>query len=385
MSINNSQKKKILYVITKGAQRYVYDLATGLPKDKFETVVTCGDQDGDTLQRLLNEKGVRVIKIGNLGREINFANDFKVLKNLIKIIKEEKPNMVHLNSSKIGFLGTLASLYFKFFFIIQNSKFKIHFIFTVHGWAFNEKDRATFSKLIYYLAHYLTILICDQTIAVSKKAKKDMKIFPFIKNKIKVIYNGIALSDLISSPTDNKLLKGKNKTIIFSIAELHKNKGIDIAFQAISLLPKEIQNKIIYYIVGAGEERENLEKMATNMGISRIIKLLGFIPDVKKLLSANNIFLLPSRTEAFPYAILEAGVAGMPIIATNVGGIPEIINDMQNGILVPPQNPKEIAEAILYLLDHKDKQEEFGRKIKNTVSRFFSLKKMLKETIKLYQ
>jgi glycosyltransferase involved in cell wall biosynthesis len=109
------------------------------------------------------------------------------------------------------------------------------------------------------------------------------------------------------------------------------------------------------------------------------------MPEAKKLLSGSDIFLLPSRTEAFPYVILEAGMAGLPIIATNVGGIPEVIHDMQNGILVHPRNSKEIAEAILYLLDHPKKQKEFGAEIHKTISNFFSLEKMLKETITLYQ
>ena len=94
---------------------------------------------------------------------------------------------------------------------------------------------------------------------------------------------------------------------------------------------------------------------------------------------------MPSRTEAFPYAILEAGMAGLAIIATSVGGIPEVIKDMQNGILVHPCNPKEIAEAILYLLNHPDKQKEFGSEIKKLFQTFFSLEKMISETNHLYQ
>ena len=120
------------------------------------------------------------------------------------------------------------------------------------------------------------------------------------------------------------------------------------------------------------------------MNITEIVRFLGFIPDAKKLLSGADTFLLPSRTEAFPYAILEAGMAGLSIIATSVGGVPEVIHDMQNGILVHPRNPKEIAEAILYLLDHSEKQKEFGKEIKKTISNFFSLDKMLSETMTLY-
>jgi glycosyltransferase involved in cell wall biosynthesis len=78
-------------------------------------------------------------------------------------------------------------------------------------------------------------------------------------------------------------------------------------------------------------------------------------------------------------------MAGLPVISTSVGGVPEVIHDMQNGVLVHPQNPKEMAEAILYLLDHKENRKEFGHEIKKTISNFFSLEKMLEETVKLYR
>ena len=376
------EKKKILYVITKGnfggAQRYVYDLATSLPKDKFEVVVACGE--GVILKEKLKEKNVRVIELVSSQRDINISKDIKAFFEILKIIKQEKPDVIHLNSSKIGGLGALAGRVAKVPKII----------FTGHGWAFNE-NRNFLSKIIILFLHWLTVMLCHTTVAVSEKAKKDIACLPFIKSKITFIYNGISDFDLTPKEEAREILTGKNpstssgQAIIFSISELHKNKGIDVALKAISLLPKEVKEKIIYCVAGSGEEKENLEKLTKELGIENLVRLLVFMPEAKKLLSGSDIFLLPSRTEAFPYVILEAGMAGLPIIATNVGGIPEVIHDMQNGILVHPRNSKEIAEAILYLLDHPKKQKEFGAEIHKTISNFFSLEKMLKETITLYQ
>src|SRR3989344_2791940 len=315
------EKEKILYIITKGnfggAQRYVYDLATGLPKDKFEVVVACGDKEGDTLINLLTEKNVRVIKIEGLAREIDANNDFRVFKNLTKIIKEEQPNVVHLNSSKIGLLGSLAISYLK----LTTKNCRPRSIFTAHGWVFNERQRSYLFKIAAYVSQYFTVLLCDKTIAVSEKTKMDINHFPLIKNKIKVVHNGIS----------------------------------------------------------------DFETLTKGLHIENIVRFLGFVPDAKKLLSGADIFLLPSRTEALPYVILEAGIAGLPTITTSVGGIPEVIHDMQNGILVHSRNRKEIAEAVLYMLEHKDKQMEFGKEIRSTISNFFSLEKMLGETVNLYK
>lgn len=399
MRENTESKKKILYVITKGnfggAQRYVFDLATNMSKAAFDIVVACGPTFAkatagkaiNSLSEMLKEKNIRTISLENSEREINFKNDFKTLKELIKIIKEEKPDVIHLNSSKIGLLGALAILFLKFFSIIHNTYPIPHSIFTAHGWAFNEKSRSAISKFIFYLGHYLTILICDKTIAVSEKAKRDIVFLPFIKNKVKVIYNGISEFETLPKEESKIILASKDseKIILFSISELHKNKGVDVALQALALLPKEIKEKIIYAIASPGEERENLERLTKELNIENMVRFLGQVPDAKKLLSGADIFLMPSRTEAFPYAILEAGMAGLPIIATSVGGIPEVIKDMQNGILIHPCNPKEIAEAILYFLDHQDKQKEFGSEIKKTITNFFSLEKMSIETLKIYE
>ncbi|OHA98264.1 MAG: hypothetical protein A3E02_00320 [Candidatus Zambryskibacteria bacterium RIFCSPHIGHO2_12_FULL_38_34] len=381
------EKEKILYIITKGnfggAQRYVYDLATGLPKDKFEVVVACGDKEGDTLINLLTEKNVRVIKIEGLAREIDANNDFRVFKNLTKIIKEEQPNVVHLNSSKIGLLGSLAISYLK----LTTKNCRPRSIFTAHGWVFNERQRSYLFKIAAYVSQYFTVLLCDKTIAVSEKTKMDINHFPLIKNKIKVVHNGISDFETLPKEEARRILASKDadKTIIFSIAELHKNKGIDVALKALSLLPEETKEKIIYCVAGNGEEKEYLEKLTKGLHIENIVRFLGFVPDAKKLLSGADIFLLPSRTEALPYVILEAGIAGLPTITTSVGGIPEVIHDMQNGILVHSRNRKEIAEAILYMLEHKDKQMEFGKEIRSTISNFFSLEKMLEETEKIYK
>lgn len=383
-------RKKVLFFITKGnfggAQRYVFDLATGLPKKDFEAVVACGTKEGRTLVDKLSEKNIRVIELESSEREINFSNDFKTLKELIKIIKEEKPNIVHFNSSKIGFLGSLAVLYFKILNLFRISDFGFNAYFTSHGWAFNEKIRSPYSRIIFYIAHYITVLLCDRTIAVSEKTKRDIAWLPFIKNKISVIHNGLTSFRPLTKKEARAVLDPLNtgKKIFVSISELHNNKGVDIALRAIKMLPQEKRERIVYSVVGEGEERSKLETMIEENELQETVNLLGFIIDAKKLLSGADIFLFPSRNENLPFAILEAGSLGLPIVSTSAGGIPEIIKDMKNGILVHPRNPKELSEAISYILDHPEKQKEFGSEIKKTVTDFFSLEKMLSETINLY-
>ena len=166
---------------------------------------------------------------------------------------------------------------------------------------------------------------------------------------------------------------------------MHNNKGIDIALRGLARLPDKLREKIIYCVAGNGEEKERLETLVDNLDLESVVRFLGFTPNAKELLSGADIFLLPSRTEAFPYVLLEAGISGLPIIATNVGGNPEIINDMENGILIHPRNPQEIAEAINYLIVNKEKKKNFEEKIIQKITENFSLDKMIFTTYSLYK
>ena len=368
-------------MITKGnfggAQRYLFDLAINLPKDRFEVVVGCGQ--GQSLKQKLEDKKIRVFEMESSLRNVNFFKDIKLFFEIKKIIESERPDVVHLNSSKIGFLGSLAC------FLLKSNEFQIKSIFTAHGWAFNE-ERNIFERYIFKIFHWITVLAADHTIAVCQKIKSDMGGMPFIKSKITVIHNGIANFKLESKKHSREVLgiMDSHRKIIIALAELHKNKGIDIAVRGIAELPEDARERVELLVAGEGEERENLQKLISELNLQNSVKLLGFVPEAKKYLCGADAFLLSSRTEAFPYVILEAGLAGLPIISTSVGGISEVVKDMQNGILVHPKNPKEIAEAILYLLDHPQKQKEFSCEIKTTVSNFFTLSKMLSETINLY-
>src|SRR3989344_3575655 len=148
-------RKKVLFLITKGnfggAQRYVYDLATSLPKTKYEAVVACGPASAEAsagkggLAYALQEQGIRVIILDKLERDMKVSNDWQVLRSFIKLFKEERPDIIHLNSSKAGGLGALAGRLAKV----------PRIIFTAHGWAFNE-SRNSIEKRVILFFHWLT-------------------------------------------------------------------------------------------------------------------------------------------------------------------------------------------------------------------------------------
>ena len=374
-------RKKILFLITKsnygGAQRYVFDLATGLPREQFETVVACGG-DGPLITKL-HDAGVRVVPIRALQRDISFSKEIAATREMARIIKAERPDVLHVNSSKAGLFGALLGQLLRV----------PRVIFTAHGWAFNE-DRGALSKMLIKTLHYITVLLSDTTIAVSDAIKSQMN-WPFAERRMTVVRNGHFAEE---QPTKDaarhaliriapQLNKYKSDPWIVTVGELHPVKRHDVMIHAIRELVAQ-HPTVRHIIMGDGELREELAALIAAEGLKEHVFLLGHVADAASYLPAFDIFALTSRSEALAYVLLEAGAAGLPVVATRVGGIPEIIEHEKTGLLVPPNNPEATASALKKLLDDSTLRTKLGTTLKEKVTSQFSLKRMLKETEATY-
>jgi len=380
------KRTKIIYCITKanwgGAQRYVYDLATSLSSDKYNVSVLAGTTG--TLTEKLRQAGIKVTILRNLTRDVNIWKDVLVFIKLVKIFRQEKPDIIHLNSSKMGDLGAVAGK------LAQVRKI----IFTGHGWAFNE-DRSAWQKKIIYFFHWLTISLTDNTIAVSEQTKTQLLMKGKNEKKIVVLKNGLEeITYLEKLEARKKILtrlpvelETESKIWLGTISELHKNKGLKYLIEAIHLLDTAGDEKAtlpIVIIIGEGENREKLQTRINRYNLQSNVFLIGQVDQAARYLKAFDIFTLTSITEALPYAILEAGQAGLPIIASAVGGIPEIITDMKNGVLVKPKEPEEIVKAVNFFLKNPDKMALFGDNLQKKIRQDFNKEKMIEDTVSLY-
>ena len=377
-NMQDKAKIRVCLAITKGvwggAQEYVYTLATSLPKDKFDVFVVCGE--GNILQKKLEENGTRVYTIDSLKRDILFTQEIKSFLSLINIIRKEKPDVLHLNSSKIGFMGG----------IIGRIMFVPKIIFTTHGWAFNESRFSWIIRKFFYTIQWMTVLMSHKTIAVSYKTKKDTRGMFFADKKINVIHNGIGeINFLPKIEARNKLeamarLSENTEVIIGTISELHHNKGLDLLIDSSRNLPFNAS----VYIIGEGEEREHLQELIDGFDLQHKVFLVGRVENAKEYLKAFDIFTLTSRTEALPYSILEAGMAECAVVATPVGGVPEIIEDNKNGILIH-RNINEFEKVLKTLIENSEKRKSLGTNLCQTVSQNFSVKKMVAKTEQIYK
>jgi glycosyltransferase involved in cell wall biosynthesis len=373
------QPKKILHIITKGspyggAQKYVFDIATGLSRDTFESVVLIGH--GDELPQKLTDKDIRIIRIPEMKRDIDIWNEIRSFWFLIQTLRKEKPDIIHLNSSKAAGLGALAGR-------LTGIK---RIVFTAHGWAFNEPRPKSSIVAIKFLS-WLTVMLAHHTIVIAKSEYSQALDMPFTKSKITLIYNGISPIPFVSKSEAREVLSQKlhytiDKSVIWigTIAELTKNKNISACITAFN----EINEKAILVIIGDGEERPNLEEQIDAMKLHRKIFLMGKIPDASTLMKAFDIFALPSLKEGLPYTLLEAGLAGLPCLSTYVGGIPEIIRNNISGVLVEPHAP-DIARGLEILMVDPTQSTQFGDALKEKVLRDFSLERMLVNTVAVYQ
>lgn len=368
---------KVLYVITKsnwgGAGKYVFDLATAAQSRGWEVAVVAGGE-GELLTKL-HQEGIRTIPLPKMKRDIQFLGEIGSLFNLIKIFKAEKPDVIHLNSPKAGGLGAVAGR------LARVPKI----IFTGHGWAFNEK-RPFWQKPVIFFFQWLMIILSHQTIAVSKKTAQDINFLPFVKKKITIIYNGFTATNLLPKKEAREKLDSEDRDGIWlgALAELHKNKGLDILLLAFKKVMEKIPG-LTLIIIGEGEERENLARIISRYQLANNVHLVGRRENAATLLPAFDLFILPSRTEALPYALLEAGSAGLPVIASNVGGIPEIIENNKEGALVQAENTHLLADKILELLANKKLMETYGKNLQQKITIHFSPTQMLDQTFTLYQ
>lgn len=324
------------------------------------------------LMERLAESGIRTITLQTLTRDVALKGEWAAFKELSRVIREERPDILHVNSSKAG----LAILAGRFAGVPR-------ILFTAHGFAFNE-DRPWWQGLILRSIYAMTILLAHRTICVSSAIRHDMSWIPFLGHKLIVIHNGINEPHFHSVADARAQLPSTIKsTRIGMLAELHPTKRIADALYALADL-KDSHPDIALYVIGEGSERERLEELAQRIGLSDRVFLVGFKQDAATLLPAFDIFLAPSRTEALSYALIEAGYAGVPSIASRVGGMKEIIRHKDSGLLVPPENPHTLARAIRQLIEDPAYARALGDKLRETVRARFSKAHMLEATLAVY-
>jgi len=348
--------------------RYVSMLVTGI-ESPYE----------GNMYELAEEKRVEPIVIYALGREIFFKEDFRALIRLIKLINLERPDIVHTHTAKAGTLGRLAAK-------LTGVPIVIH---TFHGHVFHSYFGFFRTKFFLWLERLLA-KFTDVIITVSEQQRDEIIKYKIAEpEKIVAIPLGLDLKPFIYSNSDPNELRKE-----FSVPEQTKLVGIvarlvpiknHVCFMEAARLVLERKDDVRFIIIGDGELRSTLEQKARNLGIEARVIFMGFQNNLQKIYAGLDIVALSSYNEGLPVALIEAMAAGKPVISSDVGGVVDLILDGDNGLLVPTNDAKALAEATIYLLEHPDRRKMMGEAGRKKVYPFFDKKRLVEDIDILYE
>lgn len=385
------ENKKILYIITQtkwgGAQKYVIELAEYFAK-KNEVHIAYGEASKTNQQFIdhCHKLNIKTIALKYLAREIDLGNEFLASKELSQLLNRGNYNIIHLNSSKAGAIGSLAAMFYNF----NPLNVKARIIYTAHGYVFNEP----LNKLVrraYIMSETFSAGIQNRIIAVSEYDKKtalENKICS--EHKIRVIRNGLDFRqyNFLEKDKAKQILKlDPNYKYFGTIASFYKTKGYNYLAEAIKML-KDDNNPLLakhrFVFIGDGPELLDIKKYLNENNLNDLIKIIRPNDNDWQYLKAFDYFVLASVKEGLPFTILEAGLAGIPTIATEVGGIPEILEKEKTGLLITPANPLSLKNSIIELSNNNHLAQNIASKNYQNIKENFSLEKTLNETEKLY-
>ena len=306
--------------------------------------------------------GKNDIKVFDLG--LSFKYDCRVVFKIVNLIKRNDYDIVHVHLFPADLFVAIASLFLSD---------RIKFIFSEHN-VYNRRR----SIKIYKPVDYFVYSRYDEIICVSEQVKAALNEYiESTKSKSIVIRNAI--------PVDENVVETSKVYDLLFAGRLEDAKGVDVLIRAVSILQDRFKFEVKLAILGDGSKRAHLEDLSNQLKVTDEISFFGVQKDVKSFLAASKIFVLPSRWEGLPVVILEAMANRMPIIATPVGGIPEVIEDGVNGILVEPENPEALAKKIYELLSDEKLRRNISEAAFEKVKNEYSIEEYTQKMLNFYK
>jgi glycosyltransferase involved in cell wall biosynthesis len=372
------QKKKIVYIAQSagGVEEYLYMFLKNFHDENYENFLIVSQDYEINKERFINF--VKDLYIVPMQREVQLKKDLKSIKEIKKILKKIKPDIVYLHSSKAGALGRIALLF----------NFKTKIIYNAHGWYFNA-DISNKKRKIFALIEKILAIKTKKIINISKNEYESAlqhKIAP--KKKMCIIENGIDFTKFANNEqyrerTRKELNIKDNEIVIGVVGRLTEQKDPITMIKAFNEVYKE-NKKVKLMYVGSGNLEDEVIKFARDNNILDRIVITGWVSNVAKYIPAFDIAVLPSKWEGFGLAIIEYMACDKPIIATNVGGILNIIKNGENGLLINKEDTEQLREKILELINNKELYNNII-KINKEEKEKYDINIMLKKNMKIIE
>lgn len=360
---------KVLYVITRsdtlgGAQVHVRDMASWLRSLGHDAAVVVG---GEGLYcDALAERGVPYMVSKHLCRPIRPDRDLRAAHELRRIFRQQRPDLITLHSVKAGLVGRIAA-----------AGLRIPVLFTAHGWSFTEGISSsgiwlgrTLERLAAPLAdRIITVSEYDRALALRSGVGRP--------ETVQTVHNAMPDTGFRASPGENS-----KPVKIVMVARLDRPKDHETLFEALAEI-RELD--WVLDLVGDGPNEGMLIEHVRSLGLSEKVRFLGLRSDVDQLLSHAHVFVLASLWEGFPLSILEAMRAGLPVVASDVGGVAEAVVHEETGFLVPRRCAEALRDRLSQLIADPLERARMGAAARLRYERQFTFERMAHETLRIYE
>jgi glycosyltransferase involved in cell wall biosynthesis len=386
--MSDTKKIKILRIINRfniGGPVYNAILLSAYMPEEYDTLLIGGlpEKNEENSTYIAEKYGVNPLLISEMQREPNFKNDRKALKKLKEIILTYQPDIVHTHASKAGALGRKAAFDCAVPIVVH----------TYHGHVFHSYFNWWKTKLYQAIEKRLAKKTTG-IIAISELQKNDLALKYKIceLEKIEIINLGLDLGPFNENKTDNR-----NKTrsafglndseiAIAIVGRLAPIKNHDLFLKCASVIHEKTSKKVVYFIVGGGEEFTSIEEKVNALKAKGIdIRMTSWIKDINTFNAGMDILCLTSKNEGTPVSLIEAQAAGIPFVATKVGGIKDIVSENNTGYLVDLNDSDAFIEKLLHLIENENKRQEMSQKGWSFVQEKFQYKTLIAKTDSYYK
>jgi glycosyltransferase involved in cell wall biosynthesis len=372
-------KKKVLHVLTLcswgGAPQVVYDIVGNLDRAEFSVAIACGTGDG---WERMSESGATVFPLRSLKRGISPLNDLRTLLELYMLMSRGHYDVVHCHSSKAGLLGRIAA---------KLACVKTVY-FTAHGWGLYNHQEYGWAQRVMRACERMGAACSDKIICVSERAKEDAIQWGIARaDKFIVVRNGVNwLPQTDRYAIRRRLNIEEDATVFGMVGRLAYPKHPQMFLEAAKRIGAHYRNAK-FILVGGGPLAEECVKYVEENHLEDNVFLLGERPpaEVRDLLLGFDAFVLASRFEGLPLTIIEAMFAGLPVLASNVGGVGELVQDNKNGFLFAPDDVDELTRYTEYLIHNREERLRMGREGQAIARLHLTAERMTRQYETLYR
>ena len=358
-----------------GLENYSYNIAKILVEKRHDITVLCSNHEKENKEEIIDD--IRVIRLRPDYILSNTPIRFDLFFTISKLVKENNFDLINAHTP-VPFYADIAAMVSK--------RYKIPFVLTYHAGSLM-KDRIfidAIAKIYQLTIEKFTLARANRTITVSEFVKNNY--LKEYKEKVCIISPGVDTGRF--KPSKNKIEKIPNNILfVAQLVKGHEWKGLDYLLESINLIKEDIEN-IKLTVVGSGNYINHYKDKVNELRIKDNVIFKGRVSDdelVKEYQKAN-ILVLPSYSNAESFGIvnLEAMACGIPIVASKIGGVPDVVKEGENGLLVPPRDSEALADAIIYLLENEDIREKMGKNGREKVEDY-SWGRIAEETERVYK